>query len=86
MLPGRRGENREKNPESPGAWAAMGGAAVQGERLGDKTLGRSERDPGAPSGVLWWGAVGLDVRAPGGTPTEMAQKGEVRLGGILGGW
>ncbi|CAI9152634.1 unnamed protein product [Rangifer tarandus platyrhynchus] len=34
----------------------------------------SERDPGARSGALRWGAVGLDVRTPGGTPTEMAQK------------
>ena len=59
---------------------------LQGKRLGDETLGRSEQDPGAGDGVLRWGAVGLDVRPPGGTPTEMAQKGEVRLGGIFGEW
>ena len=35
---------------------------------------------------MLWGAVGLDVRDPGRTPTEMAQKDEVRLGGILGEW
>ena len=64
----------------------MGGEGVQGKRLGHKTLGRSEQDPGAGQGALLWGVVGLDVRAPGGTPTEMAQKGEVRLCGILGEW
>lgn len=85
-LPGRRGKNREKNLESCGASAVVGGEGVQGKRLGDETLGRSEQDPGAGGGVLRWGAVGLDVRPPGGTPTEMAQKGEVRLGGIFGEW
>ena len=64
----------------------MEGEGVQGKRLGHKTLGRSEQDPGAGQEALLSGAVGLDVRDPGGTPTEMAQKDEVRLGGILGEW
>lgn len=66
--------------------AVVGGEGVQGERLGDETLGRSEQDLGAGDGVLRWGAAGLDVRPPGGTPAEMARKGEVRLGGIFGEW
>ena len=67
-------------PQQP--WKGKG---FRGRDWGTK-LGRSEQDPGAGQGALLWGAVGLDVRDPGGTPTEMAQKDEVRLGGILGEW